>query len=606
MFDSRGVSGYNFACYSKDVQMAMEQTSYTVLARKWRPQRFAEVVGQEHVTRTLQQALAQQRVGQGYLFIGTRGVGKTTIARIFAKALNCVSGSGPVVEPCDQCEMCVAIREGTCLDVMEIDGASNRGIEEIRRLRDSVAIAPVSARYKIYIIDEVHMLTKEAFNALLKTLEEPPPHVKFFMATTEVHRVPATILSRVQKFELRRLRWGTLLEFLGRVAAAEGVQIEAGALATIARAGNGSVRDALSVFDQVLALAEDKVTEAQVTALLGWTDREIYAELHEAIVQQDVAGALRCVEKVIERGRDAEQFVLGLVQFLRNVLVVLTVERAEEVIEEPPEFFEVIKKAARNYSVEQALYAIDVLLELLPRMAGTEAKQTSLELAVLQVMYARRRVGIDEIFARLEALEGGGEGEGKIESRPREVREKSGLYGRGRGEGECTPQTSVRSEGELKEVGEKRGEGSEGAEREREKELGAETLVVRGVNEADVKNAWARVMRELEEKDPKLHALLQCVEVTFPDEKTVVLTACAGDEFTYTALKRKAHVTRIAEAVKKVTGQEVAIEVRQAREAPKRRAKTKEELIEEAKRTPIVKAALELFGGEITDVIEEE
>ncbi|MCX7847055.1 MAG: DNA polymerase III subunit gamma/tau, partial [bacterium] len=391
--------------------MANEGQSYTVLARKRRPQRFGEVVGQEHVTTTLQNALAQKRVGQGYLFIGTRGVGKTTIARIFAKALNCLSGKEPVVEPCDRCSMCEAIREGTCLDVIEIDGASNRGIEEIRRLRDSVAIAPVSARYKIYIIDEVHMLTKEAFNALLKTLEEPPGHVKFFMATTEVHRVPATILSRVQKFELRRIGWKRLMEYLEGVARGEGVEVEAGALATIARAGNGSVRDALSVFDQVLALAEERVTEEQVTALLGWTDREIYAGLHEAIVKQDVEGALRYVEQVMERGRDAEQFVLGLIQFLRNVLIMRTVVGGEEVIEEPPEFVEVIKRAAGEYTVEQLLYSIDVLLELLPRMAGTEAKQTSLELAVLKVMYGRRRVGIDEIFARLEALEGGGGGE---------------------------------------------------------------------------------------------------------------------------------------------------------------------------------------------------
>lgn len=575
--------------------MATEQASYTVLARKWRPQKFAEVVGQEHVTVTLQNALAQQRVGQGYLFIGTRGVGKTTVARILAKALNCLSSSAPVTEPCDVCEMCVAIREGTCLDVMEIDGASNRGIEEIRRLRDSVSIAPVSARFKIYIIDEVHMLTKEAFNALLKTLEEPPPHVKFFMATTEAHRVPATILSRVQKFELRRMQWNTLLTYLQRIAQTEHVAIDSGALATIARAGNGSVRDALSVFDQVLALAEDKVTEEQVTALLGWTDREIYAELHGAIVKQSVDGALGCVQRVIERGRDAEQFVLGLLQFLRNVLIARTVAGAEEIIEEPPEFLQVIKTAAQDYTPEQLLYAIDVLLELLPRMASTEAKQTSLELAVLKLMYARRRVGIDEIFARLEALEAGGGGVGQGTATvvaSQRTAEPRAAYQAAQ---PATPAVPEAFESPLKgaaSAGETRAEAPAGSSVE-ETGKGLEA-------------AWRALVAQTETSDAKLNAMLGRVSVSFPDDNTLVLTAAADDTLTYNALKRKTTVSKLAQEMSGLVGHAITVEIKQAAAEQKaKRARTKEELIEEAKQTPIVKAALELFGGEITDVIED-
>ena len=583
--------------------MATEQTSYTVLARKWRPQKFADVVGQEHVTVTLQNALAQGRVGQGYLFIGTRGVGKTTVARILAKALNCVSSSAPVTEPCDRCEMCVAIREGTCLDVMEIDGASNRGIEEIRRLRDSVAIAPVSARYKIYIIDEVHMLTKEAFNALLKTLEEPPPHVKFLMATTEAHRVPATILSRVQKFELRRMQWNTLLTYLQRIAETEKVTIDSGALATIARAGNGSVRDALSVFDQVLALAEDRVTEEQVTALLGWTDREIYAELHGALVAQSVEGALGCVQRVIERGRDAEQFVLGLLQFLRNVLIARTVAGAEEVIEEPPEFVKVIKAAAQDYTPEQLLYAIDVLLELLPRMASTEAKQTSLELAVLKLMYARRRVGIDEIFARLEALEGGGGGGGAQLSgagvlrtaEPRPVYEAAVKR--------PVPDVPEAHASLVKSVAAGTSDTSGAA-------VGVSPAVPGVVAASEgtrsMEEVWRMLLAQTEASDPKLNAMLSHVTATFPDANTMVLTAAADDALTHNALKRKTSVAKLTEQVSALAGRAVTVEIRQgAAEVKAKRVRSKEELIEEAKQTPIVKAALELFGGEITDVIED-
>jgi len=387
--------------------MGNKTNNYTVLARKWRPQNFEDVIGQEHVTTTLQNAIKMGRVGQGYLFIGTRGVGKTTIARIMAKALNCLSTDSPNPNPCGICENCIAIRDGRCLDVMEIDGASNRGIEEIRRLRDSVAIAPVSARYKIYIIDEVHMLTREAFNALLKTLEEPPAHVKFFFATTEPHKIPATILSRVQKFELRRVEYKTLLEYLNKIAKNEKVKIDKGALSAIAIAGNGSIRDALSVFDQVLALSDDNITEKKVVELLGWTDRKIYLELNDAIVKQDAARALEAIGKVIKTGHDPTQFILGLLRFMRNLLLFKSIPNAESVIEEPLDFLEKLKNAADNYTSQQLLYSIDVLLEVLPRLESTEAKQVLLEITILKLLHARKRVSLDEVFSRLAALETG-------------------------------------------------------------------------------------------------------------------------------------------------------------------------------------------------------
>ena len=384
-----------------------ESTNYQVLARRWRPQRFSEVVGQDHIVTTLQNAIAQGRVGQGYLFIGTRGTGKTTLARILAKALNCLSSDKPVTEPCCECASCQAIRDGSSLDVIEIDGASNRTIDNIRQIRDTVSIAPVSSRYKIYIIDEVHMLTKEAFNALLKTLEEPPAHVKFFFATTDPQKIPPTILSRVQKFELRRMDWNTLNDYLSRMAEKEGLKASPDAIAAVARAGNGSMRDALSVFDQVLAWGGESVTEKDVAALLGLTDREIILELNSAVAKKDHEAALRCVAKVMESGRDAEQFLLTLVQFFRDQLILKVSREPGNLLEESPEHLKELKEAAAAHSVDQLVMSVDELLKILPKLSATEAKQTILELAVLKLIHIRSRISPDEIFERLRALEQG-------------------------------------------------------------------------------------------------------------------------------------------------------------------------------------------------------
>lgn len=384
-----------------------ESTNYQVLARRWRPQRFSEVVGQDHIVTTLQNAIAQGRVGQGYLFIGTRGTGKTTLARILAKALNCLSSDKPVTEPCCECASCQAIRDGSSLDVIEIDGASNRTIDNIRQIRDTVSIAPVSSRYKIYIIDEVHMLTKEAFNALLKTLEEPPAHVKFFFATTDPQKIPPTILSRVQKFELRRMDWNTLNDYLSRMAEKEGLKASHDAIAAVARAGNGSMRDALSVFDQVLAWGGESVTEKDVAALLGLTDREIILELNSAVAKKDHEAALRCVAKVMESGRDAEQFLLTLVQFFRDQLILKVSREPGNLLEESPEHLKELKEAAAAHSVDQLVMSVDELLKILPKLSATEAKQTILELAVLKLIHIRSRISPDEIFERLRALEQG-------------------------------------------------------------------------------------------------------------------------------------------------------------------------------------------------------
>src|SRR5438046_1748034 len=274
--------------------------SYEVFARKYRPQTFDDLVGQAHVSRTLKNAVAQNRLAHAYLFVGPRGIGKTSTARILAKSLNCIKG--PTVTPCGECDNCREIAGGNSLDVIEIDGASNRGIDDVRELRDNVRYAPAKGRYKIYIIDEVHMLTKEAFNALLKTLEEPPPHVKFIFATTEVDKVPITILSRCQRFDFAGIALPRIVERLHAIVEKEGMKADDSALELVARRAGGSMRDAQSLLDQLLAFGGDRLSADQVHRLLGTAPDDVIAGLVAAVLAKDAKQALALLDAGLGRG----------------------------------------------------------------------------------------------------------------------------------------------------------------------------------------------------------------------------------------------------------------------------------------------------------------
>ena len=295
---------------------------YQVTARKWRPQTFGEVVGQEHVTTTLQNALASGRIAQSYLFCGPRGVGKTTAARLLAKALNCSGRSGPEApaDPCNECDSCRAIANGTSMNVLEIDGASNNSVDDIRELREVVRYVSTAGTYKIYIIDEVHMLSTAAFNALLKTLEEPPPHVVFIFATTEVQEVPETILSRCQRFNFRRITAEAIAAHLARITAAEGIAGDEDALFQLATRADGSLRDAESALDQVVAFDQSRVTLPAVQQVLGIVDRTLYFELTEAVATADAAAVLQTVARAADEGTDVEELAGGFAEHLRHLL----------------------------------------------------------------------------------------------------------------------------------------------------------------------------------------------------------------------------------------------------------------------------------------------
>ncbi|HEY5282887.1 MAG TPA: DNA polymerase III subunit gamma/tau, partial [Polyangia bacterium] len=321
--------------------------SYLVLARKYRPQRFDDLAGQEHVARTLTNAIAMDRVHHAFLFTGARGIGKTSAARILAKALCCEKG--PTANPCGACAICLSIASGQSVDVLEIDGASNTGVDDVRTLREGVRYLPAEARKKVYIIDEVHMLSTNAFNALLKTLEEPPAHVVFIFATTEAHKIPATILSRCQRYDFKLLSTSALTDHLTRILAAEAIDHEPDAVRLLAREAAGSVRDGLSLLDQVLAyVGKDKLTRERVAEVLGVADRSLLFHLASAVLDHDVAAVLRSLAEAVDRGVDLVQLARSFLGLLHDLEVVALVPDAADLIDATPEEIGAATKLTQN------------------------------------------------------------------------------------------------------------------------------------------------------------------------------------------------------------------------------------------------------------------
>lgn len=375
--------------------------TYQVTARKWRPMVFEDVVGQSHVTSTLVNAIKTRRVAHAYIFSGQRGCGKTTTARILAKALNCLSPNG--TNPDNTCEVCLEITEGRSLDVIEIDGASNRGVEEIRNLRESVRYTPTRGKYKIYIIDEVHMLTKEAFNALLKTLEEPPPHVLFIFATTEIHKVPATILSRCQRFDFRRIALEEIIQRLRFIAKEENVSIEDDALLIIAKKGDGSLRDAQSIFDQVRAFCGNTISTQDVQKALNVVDLDLFFRVTDLIRAKNVRGGIDLVDEIVRNGYDLREFLIGLSEHLRNLLVVATTQSTH--------LLEVSEHHKKRYQAEAAHFSENDLLRLIKLSVDLEnalrwspQPRFKLEAGLLQMIKLQSATQVDQLLKQIDEL----------------------------------------------------------------------------------------------------------------------------------------------------------------------------------------------------------
>ncbi|MGQ9779061.1 MAG: DNA polymerase III subunit gamma/tau [Bacillota bacterium] len=374
---------------------------YLTLYRKWRPQGFGDFVGQSHVVRTLRNAVSQNRVAHAYLFAGPRGTGKTTAAKILAKAVNCAAPKDG--DPCGECPSCRRIAEGISLDVQEIDGASNRGIDEVRDLREKVKFAPAEGRYRVYIIDEVHMLTGEAFNALLKTLEEPPPHVIFIFATTEPHRVPATVLSRCQRFDFKRFGREEIVARLAQIAAAEGFAIEEAALSLIAAQAAGGMRDAIGLLEQAAAHAGPRITEKDVREVLGLVDREVYRRLALAVRDADPAAALHIVDEVSSAGKDLVQFARGAASLWRDLLVLAVTAGPVPLQSLPPEEAEEWRPLARAIGAERLLAAVELFAATAAEQRRGGEGRLPLEIALIRL--TTEVPSAKELAARVARLE---------------------------------------------------------------------------------------------------------------------------------------------------------------------------------------------------------
>ena len=378
--------------------------SYEVFARKYRPQTFDDLVGQEHVSQTLKNAVAQNRLAHAYLFVGPRGVGKTSTARILAKALNCIHG--PTVTPCGVCDNCREIAAGNSLDVIEIDGASNRGIDDVRELRDNVRYAPAKARYKIYLIDEVHMLTKEAFNALLKTLEEPPPHVKFIFATTEPDKVLPTILSRCQRFDLHRIATNLIAKHLQFIAGKEKITLEPAAAHAIARGAEGGLRDAESMLDQLVAFCGDPISEADVLKVFGFTSQQTVANLAAKILSSATADAVQLLHDQCEAGKDMMRLLADLISYLRDLLVFkVKPETLSDDVD--PEVQKSLAAQAKRIETDRLLELIDQFAEAETRMKWAPNKKLHFEVALIKAVQSLNQVTLNDVIENLSALRDG-------------------------------------------------------------------------------------------------------------------------------------------------------------------------------------------------------
>ena len=378
--------------------------SYTALYRKFRPSTFEDVKGQDHIVTTLKNQIRADRIGHAYLFCGTRGTGKTTIAKILARSVNCehpVDG-----RPCNECPTCKAILAGVSTNVIEIDAASNNGVDNIREIREEVAYRPTQGRYKVYIIDEVHMLSTGAFNALLKTLEEPPSYVIFILATTEANKIPVTILSRCQRYDFRRITIDTIAARLSELMEKEGVDVEEKAIRYVAKAGDGSMRDALSLLDQCIAFyLGQKLTYDKVLEVLGTVDTEIFSQMLRTILAGDVTGSIRTLETLLNRGKELGQFVTDFTWYLRNLLLVKSADETEELLDVSTENLKLLKEESTMVDDETLIHYIRVLSELSGQLRYAAQKRVLVEVALVKLCKPQMEQNIESVLERLRILE---------------------------------------------------------------------------------------------------------------------------------------------------------------------------------------------------------
>ncbi|MGH2404855.1 MAG: DNA polymerase III subunit gamma/tau [bacterium] len=556
--------------------------------RKWRPQIFEDIIGQQRVTRTLQNAIRTNRVVHAYLFAGHRGTGKTTTARIFAKALNCLSSPAPVPEPCNVCANCEAISGGYSVDVIEIDAASNRRIEEIRDIRDKVHFAPTQGRYKVYILDEAHMLTPEAANALLKTLEEPPEQAVFVLVTTEPHKLPATILSRCQRYDFRRVSLGEIIDRLQRIAGGEGFVIDPDAVELIAMSADGSVRDAESVLDQLASFAEGSITRDDVLAVLGTIEEAAAFQFADAVIARDVAAGLSLINRFVAEGKDMRQVLRTMIDHFRNLLVAKTTGSPAEILDIPERRGEALRVQAEPVPLSDILRALQVLAE-----SDVEAREARLSVPVrflLEIAFVRLcRPEMDPtlagLSARVQALEqrvGTPQGTPAPSGEPTPRAEKPAAAPDERPR-RTTPSPRRAAEGP------ERAQRVEGAEEPSNGEVkaAAPTIAI-----DDVRNHWARILEQLKRTKMFCHALLIEGIPLRVEGTTLIVGLRTGYNFHIENLHKPENRAAVEAALEHVLQTRLRLQCTIHDAAPEPTADP----------DPLVAKALELFGGQVVDV----
>jgi len=586
--------------------------SYLVLARKWRPQTFEEVIGQKPITQALQNAIARQRVAHAYLFAGPRGVGKTSVARILAKALNCQEG--PTPQPCDRCAFCQEIRTGIAVDVVEIDGASNRGIDEIRELRENVRYLPAKNKFKVYIIDEVHMLTDQAFNALLKTLEEPPPHVIFIFATTEPHKIPLTILSRCQRYNFKRIPLALTVEQLKKIAAQEEMEISDRSLHLLAREAEGSLRDGQGLLDQVLSFSGKKVTDEEVNEVLGLIDRKVVHGAIKALADGDKTRLLQTVEEIHNFGYDLKEFCGELGRLARDLLVLKVFPKEgidySGLIDLPEDEIQELSTQVEKFSLEEIHSLFRSLLTAHDEIARSAFPRLVLEMTLTRLARRKPIFSVEEALEKLRIMEerlrsGQGSSLPLPPPQPTPPASHPSLPAESITLTSGHPPTEEEEQEPLTLTG---NEGETGAPA---KENSAETP---GVLAGEINDQWKEFVQFAKKKKPPLASLLEhghpltmnaeLLEIGYPqksfylermqeaDNRSVLSTLCAE----FFQRKMKVHISGMNPPPLSPNLSGNGPEVNHGRKNSKRNQQ------EEALNHPLVKEALNIFGGRVVEI----
>ena len=550
--------------------------TYQVLAQKYRPQTFDDVIGQDAVIRTLRNSVQNQRVANAYLFSGPRGVGKTSLARLVSKTLNCTSSGKQ--KPCNKCDSCLEISRGNNIDVLEIDGASNNGVDEIRTLRENVKFSPSKGKFKIYIIDEVHMLSQGAFNALLKTLEEPPAHVKFIFATTEPHKVLPTIVSRCQKFDFKRISPSKILDCVVDVSKKEGISIDEKASSLIARASDGSLRDALVILDQMISFSGDKISSDDVIDLLGIVERDSIAQLADLVIKNDPAGAAKTLDIMINDGKDPLFIANSLIGYYRDIMILKTAGEATSDMAFTDEEIKTLKAQSKKVTLEEVLYILQSLSQCLILMKGAMFVRAPLEITLIRLTKRGTIMRLSEVLDKLENIE---EGSYSVQDRSVEIDPLDNVIE--------DPKDNKAADIIEKDVSPERGD----------------------TDFKSIETLWKSVLNYIRKKKMSVYTFLAPAKPIEITKEKVVIGIDEDHKFNKEVLESNGNKDIIEEAMNKITGglPRIKFVLTDNPETVKKEKTDKAKKVSRSRKemNPIIEKAMDVFGGSVVrDLMEED